>query len=281
MSLINDLRHQYHQQVCQQVLYWKAGDKPSISDVSSILSVDLARGIVERIGYSLGAASVRGQTAGKIFESITKDFIERSFQALVHLRPGKWHFSVQSNIAHFAQYAHLAEVAGLVETYRELKTAFGDYVVKPDIVVGRWPVSDEEINEQGEVIGANQLPFLTPFLAQNNVGGQLILHASISCKLTLRSDRSQNARTEGLNLIRNRKGHTPHIVIVTAEPMPTRISSLALGTGDIDCVYHFALNELIETVNATQNEALIDSLMIMVNGNRLRDIADLPFDLAA
>jgi hypothetical protein len=82
-----------------------------------------------------------------------------------------------------------------------------------------------------------------------------------------------------LNLIRNRKGNTPHIAVVTAEPMPTRIASLALGTGDIDCVYHFALHELMDTAHSLDNEALIDSLAIMVEGKRLRDIADLPFDL--
>ncbi|MBN1975836.1 MAG: restriction endonuclease, partial [Anaerolineae bacterium] len=33
----------------------------------------------------------------------------------------------------------------------------------------------------------------------------------MSCKWTIRSDRGQNPRTEVLNLIRNRKGHLPHI----------------------------------------------------------------------
>lgn len=70
-------------------------------------------------------------------------------------------------------------------------------------------------------------------------GGKPLLHASVSAKFTMRSDRAQNSRTEALNLIRNRKGHLPHIVVVTAEPMPNRLASLALGTGDIDCVYHF------------------------------------------
>lgn len=281
MSLIQALRKKYHQAVCQQVLYWKAGDKPSIADVSSNLSIELAKGIVERIGLPLGETAVKGQTAGKNFESLTRDFLAEALQALAHLRPGKWQFSVQGDIASFVQYAHLADVAELVQSHKALQTAFGDYVVKPDIVIGRQPVSDEEINQQAEIVATNQPPSFTPFRAQNNDGERLILHASISCKLTLRSDRSQNARTEGLNLIRNRKGHTPHIAIVTAEPMPTRIASLALGTGDIDCVYHFALDELMDTVKATQNEALIESLMVMVDGKRLRDIADLPFDLAA
>ena len=99
-----------------------------------------------------------------------------------------------------------------------------------------------------------------------------------SCKWTIRSDRSQNARTEGLNLIRNRKGKTPHIVIVTAEPYPQRIASLALGTGDIDCVYHFALTELQAAAKHQNNPAVLEMLDMLVSGKRLRDIGDLPFD---
>src|ERR1035438_2137764 len=79
------------------------------------------------------------------------------------------------------------------------------------------------------------------FRSSASNGGLPILHASISCKWTIRSDRVQNARSEALNLIRNRKGRLPHVVVVTGEPLPSRLSAIALGTGDIDCVYHFAL----------------------------------------
>jgi hypothetical protein len=95
----------------------------------------------------------------------------------------------------------------------------------------------------------------------------------------MRSDRAQNIRTEALNLIRNRKGNTPHIVAVTAEPLSTRIASLALGTGDLDCVYHFALPELRESVEEVGGEDQVEMLVGMINGRRLRDISDLPFDL--
>ncbi|MBI4551464.1 MAG: type II deoxyribonuclease [Candidatus Latescibacteria bacterium] len=114
----------------------------------------------------------------------------------------------------------------------------------------------------------------------NRSGSCLILHASISCKWTIRSDRVQNTRTEGLNLIRNRKGPTPHIAVVTAEPLPTRLASLALGTGDLDCVYHFALPELLESVEKIGSEDQLEVLRGMINGRRLRDISDLPLDLA-
>lgn len=96
----------------------------------------------------------------------------------------------------------------------------------------------------------------------------------------MRSDRAQNVRTEALNLIRNRKGHTPHIVVVTAEPHPGRLASLALGTGDLDCVYHVALPELEEALRVYGEPGLLDLFTTMVQGQRLRDIADLPLDLA-
>ena len=96
----------------------------------------------------------------------------------------------------------------------------------------------------------------------------------------MRSDRAQNARSEALNLIRNRKGRLPHVVVVTGEPTPSRLSSLALGTGDVDCVYHFALPELVSAVEEMDNDDSAELLKIMIEGNRLKDISDLPLDLA-
>jgi hypothetical protein len=61
--------------------------------------------------------------------------------------------------------------------------------------------------------------------------------------------------------------------------MPTRIASIALGTGDLDCTYHGALYELVAAVEGTGNEDQNDMLKTLVEGKRLRDISDLPFDL--
>lgn len=72
----------------------------------------------------------------------------------------------------------------------------------------------------------------------------------------------------------------PHIVIVTGEPVPSRLSSVALGTGDIDCVYHFALYELISAVSDCDNNAAYETLMTLVEGKRLKDVSDLPLDLS-
>jgi NgoMIV restriction enzyme len=68
--------------------------------------------------------------------------------------------------------------------------------------------------------------------------------------------------------------------VVTGEPLPSRLASIALGTGDIDCVYHFALLELRETIDELKFLDAQETLKIMVDGKRLKDIADLPLDLA-
>jgi len=69
-------------------------------------------------------------------------------------------------------------------------------------------------------------------------------------------------------------------MVVTAEPLPRRLASLASGTGDIDCVYHFALPELEKAVMKSQAEDSIRFLAEPTDGRRLKDISDLPLDLA-
>lgn len=61
--------------------------------------------------------------------------------------------------------------------------------------------------------------------------------------------------------------------------MPSRLASLALGTGDIDCLYHFALYELVESVKNIGAEDSMELLDILIKGKRLKDISDLPLDL--
>lgn len=71
-------------------------------------------------------------------------------------------------------------------------------------------------------------------------------------------------------------------MVVTAETTPSRLASIsiALETGDIDCVYHFALYELQTTVKALGMDDAADMLFVMVDGKRLKDISDFPLDLA-
>ncbi|MFQ5612044.1 MAG: NgoMIV family type II restriction endonuclease [Anaerolineae bacterium] len=282
---IAQLRKAYHQRICEEIVRLQRDGEteyPNFADKGNKASRAIAHGIINRLGCSPNYTKLSGQRAGGLFEAITKDFLEQAFVLMRHLRPGEWYYSTQSPISKFDQYEHLANLEKIVEQDNELASALGkDYIITPDIVIGRWPVSDEEINQETTVVSVeDSLTTFAPLRQVNYEYPRLILHASISCKWTLRSDRGQNARTEALNLIRNRKGHLPHIVAVTAEPLPTRISSLALGTGDLDCVYHFALPELQKSISEIENEDQMDMLMILVEGRRLRDISDLPFDLA-
>jgi type-2 restriction enzyme ngoMIV len=226
---------------------------------------------------------ISGQTLGKQFEMLTMEFLRATFPNLQNLYPGKWSILQLGNnnklkTSDFEQYEHLAYLSTLTAENAQLAAALGnDYLVAPDVVVYRELFEDDEIN-QNQCIVDNDVSKMADIRKVN--GGKPLLHASVSAKYTMRSDRAQNSRTEALNLIRNRKGHLPHIVVVTAEPMPNRLASLALGTGDIDCVYHFALYELIRAVKEVGSEDAIELLDTLVSGKRLKDISDLPLDLA-
>lgn len=215
--------------------------------------------------------------SGNLFKIAVRDFLQEGFQLGHDLRPGDWRWKTEYPAAHFDQYAHLNDIRKALEVNKEMRTIFSEqYLVVPDIVVYRNAVSATDLGRSADVQVAALSPLLDDAqLSQNHP----LLHASVSCKITMRSDRAQNTRTEALNLIRNRKGRAPSIVAVTAEPLPTRLSSLALGTGDVDFVYHAGLPELRESLAAVGNEDQLDMLNTLVEGRRLRDIADLVLDL--
>lgn len=276
-------RRNYHQRLLEEgVLTIDRNGIPSNADKSSKLSVAIALGIAKRLMAEIQDKAV-GQTSGAKFEQLNMEFLSRTFPKLQDLRPGKWHIAKLGNrnamkTSSFAQYEHLDYLNQLTSYDKKLAASMGnDYMVAPDVVVYRETVPDEEINETCLFVD-DTICTMADLRASN--GGLPILHASVSAKWTMRSDRAQNSRTEALNLIRNRKGNLPHIVVVTGEPMPARIASLALGTGDIDCVYHFALYELVQAVKELGAEDAIEMLNVLIEGKRLKDISDLPMDLA-
>jgi len=106
-------------------------------------------------------------------------------------------------------------------------------------------------------------------------------NAAISCNWTLLSCPGQNARSEALNLMSNWRGRVPHLAVVTGEPLPSRIATLGLGTRGIDCIYHFALPELIAGVKKLGLEDSVHLIKMMIDVKRLKDISALPLDLSA
>jgi len=281
--VFSQTRQAFHAALLQSILTLNHVGVASNADSSNKVSIAIAKGIAHLLQAHTTPARNAGQTSGSKFEGITADFVRQTFGKLGHLRPGAWDIHQVSGrnrleIARYAQYAHLLALDRAARADTELAAALGsDYTITPDIVVVRELETDDDINAKGRLVD-ERVTTLASLRRRN--GGKALLHASISCKWTIRSDRAQNARSEALNLMRNRKGHLPHIMVVTAEPTPSRLASIALGTGDIDCVYHFALHELQATLQNLELSDAADMLAVMVEGKRLKDISDLPLDLA-
>lgn len=140
----------------------------------------------------------------------------------------EWVVHTGRSIVGYAQYGHLGGIEAAIEKDPNLRVTLGtDYLIKPDVLVG--------------ILGT---PTQTPLPW---------LHATLACKWTIRSDRVQNIRHENGNMIRHRRGRLPHLVTVTAEPLPTRLASIARGTGEVDATYHIAYEELAVAVQKEGN----------------------------
>jgi hypothetical protein len=289
-------RRKFHSDLIEGGMISVSGSIPSVADKGNKTSIDVANRLFALLGLSNDSNRLVAQKSGSGFETAVTDYLANTFPKLDMLRPGKYLITKSKStlsISNSYQYKHLELLDILSSKNPELAAAIGTgYIIKPDIVIFRQPEDDATINSgaltepandknspkaSGEALVDKNTANLTSIRAANNF--EPILHASISCKFTIRSDRVQNARSEALNLIRNRKGRQPHIAVVTAEPLPSRISSIALGTGDVDCTYHIALPELLQAVEELNLPDALDSLKQMVEGRRLKDISDLPFDL--
>jgi hypothetical protein len=232
---------------------WR-GSTPNIADGSSSSSVAIASRLFEQLGVTRDSAE-SGQTMGSGFEAAVMGFLADE------LATGERGFEVgRQIITAFAQYRHLARIEALLaeaDPDGTLRSELGsDYLIKPDVTVG--------------------LPLAS---------GELFLHAAISCKWTIRSDRVQNIRHEGVILGRHRRGRQPHVVTVTSEPLPSRLAAIARGTGEVDCVYHVALEELLAALTSLEAGGQRfgserDAVEELVLQDRLRPLDVLPEVLA-
>jgi hypothetical protein len=69
-------------------------------------------------------------------------------------------------------------------------------------------------------------------------------------------------------------------VTVTAEPLPSRLASIARGTGEVDAVYHIAFDALAASVDAYGNDEQVAAWDECVGQGRLLDYAQLARTLA-
>ena len=291
--LLDRARRVFHRALIdERVLVTRPGSGvPSNADTGSGSSLRYARAIAEGIGAVEAHPRSPGHSAGRSFERAVAAYLQAVLQALDGIRPGEWTVrrlgdrgadgTIRDASEIFEQYEHLAALREIVEGSRDLRAVLGAEaeLLAPDVVVMRSPLSDRDLNAVTRLVDPLG-PLASASPLRSAVQPKPLLHAVVSCRWTLRSDRAQQAKAEAQQLIRNRRGRAPHLVMVTGEPMPSRLAAVALGTGELDCVYHFALHELMDAIDPAVDPAGAELMHTMVQGRRLRDISDLPLDLA-
>ncbi len=218
---------------------------PNNADVDSETSKRIAGEMLRLLGAARPAGPADPGTA---LEEGVRDHLAVELPARDPARV--WKVERRRLISDFEQYRHLARLDRLIreDATGTLAVEIGrDYLIRPDVTVG-------------VVVDPDRPP---------------ILHAAVSCKWTIRSDRVQNIRHEGVILTRHRRGRQPHIVTVTVEPLPSRIAAIARGTGEVDAVYHAAFEELKEATRIAGTEEQQRVLDELVRQDRLKDLVEL------
>lgn len=236
------------------LLGWRRLEKtgtlvPNNADSDSNTSKLLAKHVLEALGVEPDVVLPdTPDSLGPALEHAVCDHLRTTLPAVSPEQT--WHVDHKKKVADFAQYEHLDRVAAAVRENATLRVDLGrDYLIKPDVTVGiTRPATEIAIRPH--------------------------LHAAVSCKWTIRSDRVQNVRHEFLQMIRHRRGRLPHLVVVTAEPMPSRIASIARGTGEADAIYHIAFEPLKTAVADIGSRRQLDDLNEIIEQGRL-----LPYEM--
>lgn len=211
----------------------------------------IARAMLQNLGIQPDDEHDVPSDPGRPLERMVTQSLKKSLPEINPTRQWLIPSGRTPRITDYVQYRHLLRVDQLAAT-PELRITLGrDYLIEPDVCVG--------------IGGGDETPFL---------------HAAISCKWTIRSDRVQNIRHESNQMIRHRRARLPHLVTVTAEPLPSRLASIARGTGEVDAVYHIAFEELSQAVNDVANSEQADAWDESVGQGRLLPFDDLARTLA-
>lgn len=210
------------------------------------------------------AAGVRSPTTPTVSDSEFERMVRTNLQVEL-AAAGSSMVVGQGSIRRYNQYLHLERLDQIIkaDATGTLSAEIGrDYMISADVIVHRDPVPVPSLS--ASVLSAiharwpsSNPPILDQFLAP-------FLHAAISLKWTIRSDRVQNIRHEAVIMSRARRSRQPHIVVVTLEPLPSRLASIARGTGEVDAVYHVCFEELWDAtmnVGGAGQQAVLEELV--------------------
>lgn len=254
--------------LCEELFGAPVG--PNLADLGSRPSTQIAGLAYQSLGVPIEKTEVDIDSGGDSSEARRRSMgnaLEVALEAdlrsaLEALDPGRgWFVTRSGKVDQFSQFAHLKRLQELFEADETLKSTVGrDYQVSTDVMVG------VPNRGQGEA--------------------RYALHAAVSSKLTIRSDRVQNIRFEFATLVRNRRGRLPHLVVVTAEPLPSRVISIGRGTGEIDAVYHLLFDEMAEVIAGmwrkdSSMKQQCDAWAELVDTGRVRPYSELAPVLAA
>jgi len=200
---------------------------PNNADIDNRESLQLSAVILESLSAHAGQAlPLPPPSPGALLEEAVRIDLARELEARDNSR--RWTARRGAPVTDYSQYVHLLHLNQLVVDNPTLSVTIGqDYLIRPDVLIGLEDVP--------------------------TVNGLPLLHAAVSCKWTIRSDRVQNIRHENNQMVRHRRGRQPHLVAVTVEPLPSRLAAIARGTGEVDAVYHVAYDELHAAVQASNN----------------------------
>lgn len=245
---------------------------PSNADGENATSAAITQTIYDQIqSKSAAVGRLTGRAADAKFGRIARRFIDEAFGRSEAPRFDDWDHSTETR-AIFDSDLRWADLARLAAR-------------EPDVAV---------LLCSGYMAAAEALARRDPKSGEHIADGQRIVDETVAPRSGLRkrsSDRTLQTRilyrwTLSRGLLRaplqggNARGRAPHIAVVTGEPLPSRLAALALGSDDTDCVYHIALPELVAGVKKLSADDLVDLVKVMIGRKRLKDIADLPGDLA-
>lgn len=215
------------------------------------------------------------------FSSLVLKFIQKAFASSILARSQKWKIvnvrdKNEINRVKLAHYERLDYFTELAKTGTQLSTAAlgNNVVLLPDILLYRNGFSDAEINAPFPVVDGQSAK--NADLRASN-GNPARLQAVISTLWQM--ENTKTYRTEAVQVVQKANG-LPYFFVVTGETLPSQLASL-LWMGKMDCIYHFALPELVQVVQKAGEEDAGELLYALINEKRLKDISDLPLDLVS